>query len=236
MKPNYYLLVLTFIVCLFASCDKNRCTDPTAVNYNAKANNSDGTCNYNILYKNIDREYIFLTSIDSIMASNDPISNHIDSILSGDINSSIVSTGRLYMDIDQNEVTDLYFEIIDLNLFNPNALPANFDSLAVRAISPTIEFLDNSTFNYPDACDQHTIIDSNSSWSSNSVVLGTFANAGQFNGKGQKYLGIRIPDGNNYKYGWIRLKCSQHNDTLTIYDYAFHTISNTKIYAAEQGD
>lgn len=234
MKSKSYLLIISFFLYNLTSCVKNGCKDSTAINYNAKANKDDGSCRYNIFYKNIDSQYIFPTNVDSIKSSNDPISNHIDSILSGDINTSIVSTGKLYLDIDQNEVTDLYFEIIDLNLFNPNALPANFDSLAVRANSPTIEFLDNSTFKYADACSENSVIDSNSSWSSNSVVLGTFANAGQFNGRGIKYLGIRIPNGTNYKYGWIKIKCSVDNDSLTVYNYAFHTLSNIKILASQQ--
>ena len=78
------------------------------------------------------------------------------------------------------------------------------------------------------------IINSSSHWSSNSVVLGTFANSGQFNGKGQKYLGFRITQGSDYKYGWIRLECSEHNDTLNIYDYAFNTTLNIKIFAGQQ--
>jgi len=229
MKKTIALLLIGTL--FLTSCNRTGCKDPMAVNYDNKANLSDGSCNYNIHYKEINKEHIFKSNIDSIQASNDPISNHIDSILSGHINTSIVSTGELHLDIDQNEVTDLYFEIIDLNLFNPNDLPTGFDSLAARAVSPTIEFLDNSTWHYADALDVNYIIDSNSHWSSNSIILGTFVNAGQFNGKGEKYLGFRIIEGNDYKYGWIRLKCSQHNDTLIIYDYAFHTIPNLRIFA-----
>ena len=36
-------------------------------------------------------------------------------------------------------------------------------------------------------------------------VLGTFMNAGQFQGNGEKYLGIRFPENNNFKYGWIKI-------------------------------
>ncbi|NJK85204.1 MAG: hypothetical protein HC906_03810 [Bacteroidales bacterium] len=43
-----------------------------------------------------------------------------------------------------------------------------------------------------------------------------------FNGKGQKFLGIRLPGENDYSYGWIRIYCSEHNDTLKIIDYAYN--------------
>ena len=86
--------------------------------------------------------------------------------------------------MDQNELTDFYFEIIDLNLFNINNLPSSFDSLAVRAISSSLEFSDNSNWNYPDSLNQNDLINSTSNWSSSPAVIGTFANAGQFNGMG----------------------------------------------------
>jgi len=219
---------------LFSACKKNGCTDPIAVNYNTNANKDDGNCKYEIYYKEINKENVFLTDLNAIQTSNDPISNHIDSILSGQINTSVISTGELYLDLDQNEIADLYFEIIDLNLFNINNLPTSFDSLAARAMSTSIEFLDNSTWHYADALNENDVINSSAHWSSNSVVLGTFANSGQFNGKGQKYLGFRIPDGSNYKYGWIKLKCSEHNDTLIIYDYAYNIIPNIQICAGQQ--
>ena len=219
---NKEILFISIFFILISSCNKTGCTDIIALNYNDKATSDDGSCSYNIQYKSLNKEHIFITNVDELQNSNDPISNHIDSILSGDINSTVVSTGALYLDLDQNELTDFYFEIIDLNLFNINNLPSSFDSLAVRAISSSVEFLDNSTWNYPDALNQNDLINSKSNWSSGPVVIGTFANAGQFNGMGEKYLGIRILEGNDYKYGWIRLKCSLHNDTLNIYDYAFN--------------
>lgn len=231
---NKEILFISIFFILISSCNKTGCTDIIALNYNDKATSDDGSCSYNIQYKSLNKEHIFITNVDELQNSNDPISNHIDSILSGDINSTVVSTGALYLDLDQNELTDFYFEIIDLNLFNINNLPISFDSLAVRAISSSVEFLDNSTWNYPDALNQNDLINSTSNWSSGPVVIGTFANAGQFNGMGEKYLGIRILEGNDYKYGWIRLKCSQRNDTLNIYDYAFNPNLNQEILANQK--
>ena len=189
--------------------------------------------NDDIYYHELNNQYVFITEINALQASDDPISNHIDSILSGFINTSIISTGKQYIYLDENELPDLYFEIIDLNEFNANNLPTGFDSLAARAGSNTVQFLDNSTWHYADALNYDDEIGPNGLWSENSVVLGTFASAGNFNGKGDKYMGFRIPKNGNYHYGWIKLNCSQHNDTLTIYEFGYHKTVNRKIQAGQ---
>ena len=68
-----------------------------------------------IYYHELNNQYVFITDVNALQASNDPISNHIDSILSGFINTSIISTGKQYVYLDENELPDLYFEIIDLS-------------------------------------------------------------------------------------------------------------------------
>ena len=189
--------------------------------------------NDDIYYHELNNQYVFITEINALQASDDPISNHIDSILSGFINTSIISTGKQYIYLDENELPDLYFEIIDLYEFNANNLPTGFDSLAARAGSNTVQFLDNSTWHYADALNYDDEIEPNALWSENSVVLGTFASVGNFNGKGDKYMGFRIPNNGKYNYGWIKLNCSQHNDTLTIYEFGYHKTVNRKIKAGQ---
>ena len=189
--------------------------------------------NDQIFYKQINNQYVFITDVNILQASDDPISNHIDSILSGLINTSVISTGKQHINIDENEFPELYFEIIDLNEFNNNNLPTGFDSLAARAGSNTIQFLDNSTWHYADALNYNDEIGPNALWSENSVVLGTFASAGNFNGKRGQILRFSNTNNGNYNYGWIKLNCSQHNDTLTIYEFRYHKTLNRKIKAGQ---
>ena len=94
--------------------------------------------NDQIFYNQVNNQYVFITDVNILQASDDPISNHIDSILSGLINTSVISTGKQHINIDENEFPELYFEIIDLNELNNNNLPTGFDSLAARAGSNTI--------------------------------------------------------------------------------------------------
>ena len=145
-----------------------------------------------IFYHELNNQYVFITDINVLQASDDPISNHIDSILSGFINTSIISTGKQHIYLDENELPDLYFEIIDLNEFNANNLPIGFDSLAARAGSNTVQFLDNSTWHYADALNYDDEIGPNALWSENSVVLGTFASAGNFNGERGQIYGFSV--------------------------------------------
>ena len=44
----------------------------------------------NILHQIVGDEYIVITDVATLQTSNDPISNHIDSILSGQISSTII--------------------------------------------------------------------------------------------------------------------------------------------------
>ena len=187
-----------------------------------------------IIYQSINKEFILIRDVQTLQASNDEISNHVDSILTGLINTEFVSTGQKYFNLDIDLISDIGFEIIDLNKYNPNELPESFDFLAARVVSISVEILDNSTFGYPDALDLDTQISEEGNWSKKTSVLGTFMNAGQFQGKGDKYLGFRFSKENSYKYGWIKIYCSQHNDTLRIVDYAYNEIENSQIKAGQK--
>lgn len=187
-----------------------------------------------IIYHSIDKEFVLIRDIQTLQESNDEISNHVDSILTGLINEEFISTGEKTFDLDADIISDIGFEIIDLNKFNPEGLPESFDSLAARVIPLSVEILDNSTYGYPDALVLDDQISENGHWSKNACVLGTFLNAGQYQGKGEKYLGIRLPRGDDYKYGWIKIDCSQHSDTLRIFDYAYNDMVNRKIRAGQK--
>ena len=105
--------------------------------------------------------------------------------------------------------------------------------MAARVIPKKLEILDNSTYNYCDALNKDDIISNSGNWTSSTCVLGTFLNAGLFNGKGEKYLAFRFNTNSNYKYGWIKIYCSNHNDTLRIIDYAYNDVENSEIKAGQ---
>lgn len=216
MKKNI-LLLLSFIIALllFYSCNEN------------SQNNID------IHYVSVKSEHVFIRNTDLLMQDESPESQHIDSIISGYVESEIVTTGYLDYDLNNDLIIDLAFEIIDLQEFNNNNLPESFDSLAIRVHPYNIEFLDNSTFQYADALEQDDIINIDGYWTNKHVVLGTFQNAGNFNGHGNKFLAFRFVNENEYKYGWIKLYCSQHNDTLRIIDYAYNRIIGSSILAGQ---
>jgi hypothetical protein len=188
----------------------------------------------NIVYFSIDKEYVLIRDVKSLQSNNDEISNHVDSIIKGLINAEFISTGQKEFDLDADFISDIGFEIIDLNKFNPEGLPESFDTLAARIIPISIEILDNSTYGYPDALDLGEQISKNGNWSNKTSVLGTFLGAGKFQGQGEKYLGFRFHKDDNFKYGWINIYCSQHNDTLRIIDYAYNDIINSRIKAGQK--
>lgn len=187
-----------------------------------------------IIYQAVNQEYAIIRDIQALKQSTDEISLHVDSILNGWINSEFISTGQKNFELDGDETLDIGFEIIDLNKFNPDGLPESFDSLAARVVPMNVEILDNSTYGYPDALDLYVPIFEQGNWSSRTSVLGTFMNAGQFQGAGEKFLGIRFPGEKDHKYGWIRIYCSEHNDTLRIIDYAYNEVEGRRILAGER--
>lgn len=61
-------------------------------------------------------------------------------------------------------------------------MPAYLDTLAARVIPMNVQIRDNSTYGYCDALNQDDNINESGNWVSNTCVLGTFMNAGQFQG------------------------------------------------------
>ena len=186
-----------------------------------------------ILYKSINKEYVLTQDKNELQNKNDEISLYIDSIIDGTIQSNFITTGQRSFDLNGDQNPDISFEILDLRPFNPNGIPDHFDTLAARALPVTVQIRDNSTFGYCDALNTNDTINHEGNWRSQLCVLGTFANAGQFQGQGEKYLAFRFNDSNGFKYGWIRIYCSQHNDTLRIIDYAYNTEVNSNIKAGQ---
>ncbi len=144
----------------------------------------------------------------------------------------LISTGRLCLDLNSDQLDELCFEIVDLHYFN-GEMPDSLDSLAARVHTVHAEILDNSTYHYPDALTKGTVIGANGNWMSGSGVLGTFANAGQFQGRGERFLAFRFLENNEYRYGWIGITCSAHNDTLTIHTAGFCNMGDEEVVAGE---
>lgn len=190
----------------------------------------------NIQHALVNQQYVVKTNVAELQQSNDPISMRIDSILSGTLNADVVGTGQISFDANGDDNPELYFEIVDLVSLNGGYLPDSLDSLAVRVIPGSADILDNSTFGYPDALEDDASIAPNSgNWSDRaSNALGTFANAGQFNGRGDRYLGFRIPHSSGHHYGWIKLNVSTANDSLQIIEYGYEQTLDTEILAGEQ--
>lgn len=177
-----------------------------------------------IVYQDLNTELVLPTNKTDLENSTNPGAMHADSILSGYIQAEYVTTGLWPHDLNGDGNPDISFDIVDLNTFNPQGIPQSFDTLAAR-VHPLLatEILDNSTFGYPDALDEDAEVGPNHFWNDrDNFVLGTFLTAGNFKGAGDKYLGFRFPDGNDYHYGWVKLYVSTQNDTLRLYSYAWH--------------
>gem|GEM_PF-3024239 len=80
--------------------------------------------------------------------------------------------------------------------------------------------------------DENTLISQDASWAGvQNLSLQDFA------GKGEKYLGYRscfFPEGvDQYRFGWIKIKLSSNNDTLTIISRADNRTNNKAIAAGQ---
>ncbi|HNW71976.1 MAG TPA: hypothetical protein PKK70_03600 [Candidatus Paceibacterota bacterium] len=186
-----------------------------------------------IIYSSVNKEYVLHRDIQTIKSSDDEISNHVDSILSGLINEEFISTGYKTYDLNNDNSRDIGFEIINIQPYNNNDMPDSLDSLAARVQPLGIQILDNSTWGYCDALNRDDKISDAGYWTDKHCVIGTFTDAGQFKGKGEKYLAFRLPNNSDYNYGWIRIYCSEHNDTLRIIDYAYNKTAGNSINAGQ---
>ncbi len=159
--------------------------------------------------------------------SNGNLSPELQAVVDALTIGEQVSSVPFGLDVDGDETPDLTFEIIDLHLYN-NDLPPSLDSSAARVIPNGVEILDNSTWKYCDALDGDALIDGSGNWTDATCVLGTFANAGQFQGAGFKHLAFRKASGSGYKYGWVKLSCDQTNELVEIDSYGINqTIDGT---------
>ncbi len=182
-----------------------------------------------IRYEAVNEELVLLNDLEQLHQSDDPVSQHVDSILNGQIAVEFISTGQKAFDLNGDLKADLGFEIMDLNACNQARLPTNFDSLAAAVIPYNVQILDNSTYGYADALIDGELISDNSKWSSTHCILGTFGDAGQFKGSGNRFLGFRFVKNQSYQYGWVKLNCSESNDTLKIVEFAYNHMGGSII-------
>lgn len=142
-------------------------------------------------------------------------------IISYNINQTITGPGQVTLDINNDSNNDFTFEIIALS-----------QGLGARTVTVgSSYFLDNSTYGYPDAFNYNDSVIG--PWNQGNGVLGTFNSAGQFNGMGNKYLGIKIATATGNHIGWIELYCSASRDTLIILSCGYQTANNVPIRTGE---
>ena len=157
-----------------------------------------------------------------------PVDENKNTILYYDRAPSSIGAGfSETVTLDTASLASLIFEVG--NLDNPT------DKFARVSVS-NCQILDNSSHGFPDALKLGDTITASGHWSVQGSVLGTsVGHGGNFEAKGDRYLGFRIAHtGGGYRYGWIRLNCPFGNATLTILDFAVNTTPGARILAGQK--
>lgn len=138
------------------------------------------------------------------------------------INFILAGPGQKNIDINNDAIDDYTFDILTLSpgVYAARVLPIGSSKI-----------LDNSTFGYPDTLNLNDSI--KGYFHSNTGVLGTFNNAGQFRGAGNKFLGLKLNAGGMDYLGWIELNCNFNRDTLKLIACGYNTQANVGITAGQ---
>ncbi len=85
--------------------------------------------------------------------------------------------------------------------------------------------------NYDIVDDSNTSLAGNGTWySPYSVYLG-YSYGGPFQGKGNKYVGVRFTNATGEHFGWIQVILTAGSSSLTIVDWAWEDEADTPILA-----
>lgn len=123
------------------------------------------------------------------------------------------------MTLDDFESFDL--QIMENATLKFEIIPLADGNQAARVFATNCEFLDNSTFGYPDALVRTDGISAAGNWADGNAVLGTtVGNGGLFEGEGNRFLGVKVQSEDGAVHcGWVRLNCNRGNTVLEILDY-----------------
>lgn len=182
-------------------------------------------------------DFTFTRNVSQLKTKTDPVSLHLDSIITGKISSTTLATPEFSLDIDKDGITDLNFEIVCVSNFDLNNIRTEYNDLAVRVTGDNIDFYDESQHGYANALEKGHKIDDNGNWGNSFALLATsVGNGGNFSGKTDKYLGFRMRKGNGWSrlYGWIKVTISAQNDQLIIQEGAYQSVANRTIKAGEK--
>jgi len=171
---------------------------------------------------------IFSACHEQMTAVEPPVDENKNTILYYDRAPSFVGAGfSETVTLDTAPPASLIFEVSNLGL------PT--DKYAKVSVS-NCRILDNSSHGYPDALKLGDTITASGHWSAQGSILGNaVGHGGNFEGKGDRYLGFRIAHtGGGYCYGWIRLNCPWGSATLTILDFAVNTTPGALLLAGQK--
>ena len=178
MKRLFYLLfVCLFSLVLIGSCSKQGCTDPIATNYSSRAEEDDGSCEYNtdLVNPSLDPRIVGVwkssfNSSDTSGVSSQWGDNCKSSLgyISGDIILNIFSSGNIIVEIEIDESID--FDQYNSNNGGsyPNGI-INETRKATEYNSTSFETLDNQRIYTEDGIFDYVVSQTELSFSSSHI-------------------------------------------------------------------
>ena len=102
--------------------------------------------------------------------------------------------------------------------------------------SLSLEILDEQPIDRVNILIQDELISMNNRWSNSKILLATTTDSIKTTITGEKYIGIRIKNDNDYCYGWVKINLHEHDDRIQIITngYCYKTTLNENILAGQK--